>query len=92
MHTVSWNKRKPPKKAAAEFKIGGFRLVVSGVPNCVLDVPRDVVRGTLGLIDLAFRLKLLVTGQLAGCILDGALHLIGGALHMFTIHVPFSIP
>ena len=67
----SRGKRKPSKKVAAELD-WWFRLVVSGVPNCVLYVAGDVVRGTLGLIDLAFRLKLLVTGQLAGGILDGA--------------------
>jgi hypothetical protein len=54
-------------------------LIVSCVSGYVPDVARDFVRGALGLVDLAFCLELLVTGQLAGCFLDGALHLVGGA-------------
>jgi hypothetical protein len=45
-------------------------------PERVLDISGRVMRSTLGLVKLAFGLKFLVTRDLAGRILDGALHLI----------------
>jgi hypothetical protein len=56
------------------------------IPERVFDIAGGVMRSTLGLVELAFGLKFLVTRDLAGGILDGALHLIGSALHMFAIH------
>jgi len=61
--------------------------VVIGVSNRVLHVAGDIMGGALGLVDFAFRLQLLIAGYLAGCVLDGAFHLVGSALHMFAIHV-----
>jgi hypothetical protein len=56
------------------------------IPERVFDIAGRIMRGTLGLVELAFVLKFLVIHDLAGGILDGALHLIGSALHMFAIH------
>src|SRR5580704_12598233 len=59
---------------------------VSGVPRCILNIARGVVRGSLGLIDLAFGFHVLVTTELPGTFFDGAFCLVGGALYMFAIH------
>jgi hypothetical protein len=44
------------------------------------------VGGTLGLIDLAFGFQVFATGELTGAFFDGALCLVGSALHVFAIH------
>src|SRR5215217_7823358 len=59
---------------------------VSGVPRCILHIARGVVGGSLGLIDLPFGFHILVTSELTGTFFDGALCLVGSALHMFAIH------
>src|ERR1700750_356707 len=59
---------------------------VSGVPRCILDIARGVVRGSLGLIDLAFGFHVLVTTELTGTFFDGAFCLVGTPLYMFAIH------
>ncbi|TQF31739.1 hypothetical protein UNPA324_20525 [Bradyrhizobium sp. UNPA324] len=42
--------------------------------------------GSLSLIHFAFCLEVLVSGKLASPLFDRAFCLVGGALHMFTVH------
>ena len=60
-------------------------MLLRQIAGGIFDIARDVVRFAFGLIELAFRLQLLVAGHLAGGIFDGALCLIGGALDVFAI-------
>jgi hypothetical protein len=61
------------------------------VAGRILHVTNRVVKVALCLIDLSFRLKLLVAGNLASGLLDGALCLIGSAADMFAIHFSLLI-
>jgi hypothetical protein len=50
-----------------------------------------IVRSALGLVELAFGLKFLVVRDLAGGILDGALHLAGLSRNLFHHFLPVSV-
>src|SRR5579883_1966636 len=70
-------KRAVQRQEAA--RVGGLlhaqnRLALAAaIAHGVLHVARDLVRLAFGLVELAFGLQLLVAGQLAGRLLDGAL-------------------
>src|SRR5258705_13760405 len=53
----------------------------------VLHVARDVVQIALRLVDLAFRAKPIIADRLADGLLHRALGFVGGALHMFLVHL-----
>ena len=59
---------------------------VSGVPRCILHIAGGVMRGSLGLIKLAFGFHVLVTTELTGTFFDGAFGLVRSALYVFAIH------
>jgi hypothetical protein len=87
-------KKEKSRPEAASFWL--FLLLtfhgVSGLPRCILHVARDIVGGTLGLIELSFGFHFLVTGELTGTFLDGTFGFVGSALHVFAIHdrAPYS--
>jgi hypothetical protein len=58
---------------------------VSGVPRCILHIAGGVMRGSLGLIKLAFGFHVLVTTELTGTFFDGAFGLVRSALYVFAI-------
>src|SRR5258706_15696806 len=63
-------------------------LVVSSISKGVFHVAGGIVCRSLGLIHFAFGLQFFVASDLAGRVFDSALGLVGGALHVFAIHVP----
>jgi hypothetical protein len=61
--------------------------LLCGAASGIFDIASHSVRRSLGLIELPFSLEALIASYLASGILDGALHLVSSALHMFAIHV-----
>ena len=62
------------------------RLAFVGLTCGVLDVTDGLMRGTLGLVDFALDLHLLVARHLAERVFDSALRLIGRAFDVFLVH------
>src|SRR5258705_4376498 len=82
------------KKAAPRRPVGVKYLssiIVRCVSGGVLHIPSDVVRCTLRLINLSFRLHLRITGHFADGVFHRSLSLVGGAFNVFLVHAPISI-
>src|ERR1700679_2057589 len=68
------NKKAAPK--GGQF-LRGYISSAGGFPDRVLGVADRAVRCALGLVHLAFGLKLLIAGHFAGCVLDVSLSHVG---------------
>src|SRR3954454_18142462 len=80
---ISANKKAAPSGRPPCVSTGGLSRRVA---RSVLRIAGRVVGSALCLIHLALGLHLLVTRNLAGRVLDGALDLVGGTFDVFAIH------
>jgi hypothetical protein len=74
-----------PAAAAAPFCQGSLVRLFSALEG-VLDVAGGFADFSLGLVDPAFSLELVIAGELAGAFLYGAFGFLAGALDVFPIH------
>jgi hypothetical protein len=77
------------ERAGAWPARSGFHLALTSfrsVPNGVLEVAGDLVRGTFGLIQLAFGLFFLISGHLAGGLFYRAFDFFCGSFDVFAVH------
>src|ERR1700722_1254755 len=87
---LQWGKpfepaKKPPRRTAfwdAFIPISLF----SAFANRVLHIAQGVVSRSLRLIELAFGLQFLVSGDFASSVFNGAFGLVSGSLNVFAVH------
>src|SRR4029077_472128 len=87
LHGIALSSLEKVGSRATHNHVARLVSAFGSLPRRVLYVSGDVVRTTLGLVDLSFGLHFLITRHLADNVLYGALHLASSALHVFAVHV-----